>query len=468
LQSAVLSHQQALLDPNVTENHTESDSSRPPPKPVINKPIAITLASLELPNPSYDPNHALPFTRPTKHKRSDLLDIASLVFDYGQRVIATGKSLLRTHQQLHIQCNGELRNQPHCEIYRLTQQLFAHNYRTKLSNYRGYMMFHRKHKRRIPRHLIRWYNNLSSHRHNPHNPKCYLSSGFLSNCMSFALCTHQRAVRDFQYRDINNMTFPYWGTINYLTTQAHHEHFEDYRRSGATWPGVRTFLKDFASLDVDTRKRHASVLLNHILGRYMQLANKNKTLSSNPSMKKLYENAFCSNIAVDVGSFKRAIPGDLFVISYLYKRSLKHKRPYLYTYQHWGLIVEPNELSVLHNQTPGGTWGDKYQQWGIQHGRYQPDDLQYEWIKEKRRRRYVQRIFFVNRVNIHYMLFAKRHGFNVYQSTNRSLCRNWIKEYADIYFTNMAKHRKKVTSPRDPNTPPEQGITIHSELNAGI
>ena len=129
-------------------------------------------------------------------------------------------------------------------------------------------------------------------------------------------------------------------------------------------------------------------------------------------------------------------------MTYLRKRKLQKKLPRLYLFQHWGIITNSDKGRVIHNQTPGGVWGTKYQRWGIQYGRYKKEDLIKEWGWNRRKREYERRIFFTQRLNLHYFLYARQQQSSIYSYRNRNLCRNWIKSYGDLYFSDLHQPTK--------------------------
>ncbi len=353
---------------------------------------------------------------------------------FGQNVLRIGSYYVERAHFLRRQCNQRGADRNACKIYWKSQKIFSINYHTRRKNYRGYVTFHRQRKRLIPRSLMRWYRRLSREKYRKPKGRCYLEYGLISNCMSFSMCSQKEALQRFQGRWGKGFDAPAWGNINYWSSRAYYRHYYDYRKQGQRRPGIRTFQRKYSRWSRAKRQRKARILLHDVMDGYVREVRR-RTRSR--WSRRVYGKAFCTNIVAGMGDFRRAIPGDMFGYAYLRKRG-RRRRTRIH-FQHWGLIVDPVSGKVLHNQTPGGMWGRQFRRWGIQYGYYRGRDFRSRWRWSRRRRRYSKRLFFVNRVNVHFYQFARSRGANIYNARgNRSICRDWINKYADVYLTGLA------------------------------
>lgn len=443
------------------------------PEPQANQ--AGTRVAMVLPNerrmrlPAPKPR---PLPRPIPHIR----EIARQFRALGQEVVKGGKVIMWRYHYMRKRCSRSSRGW--CRTYRRAAKMFAYNYRTSPRNYRGYMLFHPRNKRRIPRYLKRWYNRLAHQRfkHKPATGNCYLTAGLFSNCMSFAMCSQKRGLRRFKTtpqepkstpkRRISKSTkkrpkkrsrrrkrrvkrpkkkkeprldFPLWGFVNYWSTEAYDALLtrQDLGDESVYKPGLPELLASFSSLSLEQKQQRSRKMLMSMLDEYMHRIRRSRKLKKH--LLPLFENAFCTNIVVSAGDFSRALPGDMFVLTFPRKRRKSRRFPSSYRFQHWGLIVDPEKRRLLHNQTPGGVWGTSYTRWGPQYGEYKAEFIKRRgWKWNSARRKYEQRVIFVNRLNIHYLLYAQKKKAHIWGFKSKGLCRQWIKEHAALYFTNLA------------------------------
>jgi hypothetical protein len=304
------------------------------------------------------------------------------------------------------------------------------------------MLFHSKNKKTIPKRLMKWYRSISNirYKHDPPNGRCFLDRGLLSNCMSFAMCSQKAGFRNF--RGVSGKEkgyhFPLWGYVNYWTTETYDKFLKDYRTSkhGPKKPGIRSLLASYPTMPYAKKKQRATQLLNDMLAFYLKRVKRSRIVRKH--LMPFFEKAFCTNIVVSAGDFSPALPGDMFVLAFPRKRSRKGTKVTSYRFQHWGLITNPETGSILHNQTPGGVWGTSYHRWGIQGGTYEPEFTKRRgWKYNRARRIYEQRIVFVNRLNLHFFSFARKHKAPIYSADAPGLCRKWIKEHGAIYFADL-------------------------------
>jgi hypothetical protein len=390
--------------------------------------------AVDLPEPL--PQHPFGFRPPAD--KDPVERWAKIFGEYGRFVIQRGQYYLRRMQFLHEVCNRDDAPDELCHIYRHAQQMFAANYQAEPQHYRGYMMFHRDHRQRISRDLINWHRQIANRRYLPHRDGCHLADGLFSNCMSFALCSHKLALRDWSGFWGEGFAFPIWGQVNYWMAQAFYALLDDYKVDGQVRQGVRSLFRDLPTLDQPTRQKRTRILLGDIFERYLQIASRKLT----PERHVSFANAFCANMIVDAGSFKRAIPGDIFSVTYL-QRSAAHKQSTpRFRFQHWGLILDPKAGAIIHNQTPGGVWGSQYLRWGIQYDTYRNTAHLRTWSKRKQGNLLEKRITFVHRINLHYLFYARLQEGDIFTGEHPSLCRDWIAKYADIYFADFAARLK--------------------------
>jgi len=76
---------------------------------------------------------------------------ASMFSRYGRNVLRVGAYFMERAHFLRKLCNRPGADSRTCRVYWRSQRIFSINYRTSRSNYRGYVTFHRRRKRRIPR-----------------------------------------------------------------------------------------------------------------------------------------------------------------------------------------------------------------------------------------------------------------------------------------------------------------------------
>lgn len=281
---------------------------------------------------------------------------------------------------------------------------------------------------------MRRYYRLSSKRFRKTGDQCYIKQGLLSNCMTFAMCSQKSAMWNFKGTWGQGFGYPYWGTVQYLTSQAYYRHMKDYEKKGQMRAGVQTLMRRFNDLDLNDKRKFSRRLLLDIYDTYVSMVNRR---TRKKRSRNKYKKAFCSNIVVNAGSFQRSLPGDVFGLMYVYKRLHPSTTPYRYHFQHWGLIVKPEIKYVLHNQTPGGLWGKKFKSWGIQFGRF--PRLSRDWTWHKKSGRYRKMMFLVHRLNLHYFVQARLQHTKIYDATQPQFCRQWIRRHADLYFTDMSE-----------------------------
>lgn len=378
-------------------------------------------------------------TRVSAPKRTSE-DPVTLFHRSGLKTIIRGEILRQRARYLYRTCNRRGAPRKVCKIYWRSQKIFAYNYRTKASNYRGYLLYHWRNKRRIPRYLRRWHRRLAQAKYRGKGGRCYLSSGLAASCMAFAMCSQREAMRDFSGTWGKGFIFPTWGYINYWSNKAYYRLYFNYRMNGRRRPGIRTVLKYSSRWSKKKRRKIQKQLLLDLYAVFMRIVRRKLRHRSN---RRLYKKMFCTNIVAGLNSFKRAIPGDLFGIGYLTKRSRRSSSSL--GYQHWGLIAAPRRRIVLHNQTPGGLWSRKFHRWGIQYGVFKKKYFRSRWTYKRRKKRYSKRLIFVNRPNVHFFVYAKKRGLPVYSSSlHPHVCRDWIERYSHIYWTNMAARSSSI------------------------
>lgn len=360
-------------------------------------------------------------------RRENLVDMFSR---YGQHVLRWGDYFLQRAYYLRYLCNRNS-SAPECAMYRKSQRLFSINYGANPSRYRGYLAFDRRRKYRIPGYLMRWYKDAARSKYQKQTGQCYLEQGFVSNCMSFAMCAQKDALSHFYGAWGQGFQTPTWGNVNYWSTEAFYRLYYDYRSGGERRPGVRTVLQNFSRWTPHVRKQTAKKLLTDMLYEF----NKINHRRSGYWGRQVYEKSFCSNIVVDMNRYDRSLPGDMFVQAQLRKAG-RSRSPKLH-YMHWGLVVDSLRGKILHNQTPGGMWNRHFDRWGIQYDTYPQRRLTDAWKYNRKYRRFQKKTFFLNRLNVHYYAFARQQGANIYDTNHRSLCRDWIEQHADVYFANL-------------------------------
>lgn len=349
---------------------------------------------------------------------------------YGSYTLKYGDYYRQRAQYLHEECNKPGASSKTCGMYKRSQRLFSINYRASKSRYRGYFTFHRRRKWRIPRPLMRWYKKHWKEKIREPHGRCFLDKGFVSNCMSFALCAQKEALANFHGKWGNGFHTPTWGVVNYWSTQAFYRLHRSYRSQGSRRLGVVQLLKQFPKWNKEKQKRVARRALTDLRYEYNKIVRRK---GNGYWSRILYEKTFCTNIVVGMNTYKRAMPGDMFTQASLYKRG----RRITMGFNHWGLITDSMAGRVLHNQTPGGMWNRHFERWGIQYGMLPAHKLEGRWKYKRRRRRFQKKMFFVNRLNVHYYQYARQKGANIYDTRNRSLCRDYIRDHADVYFRSM-------------------------------
>ena len=363
--------------------------------------------------------------------------VVELFRDFGRKVLK--RAIKVRSRQRYIRWRCKRKNAPKwlCNIYWKSQRIFAINYRTRRSNYRGYLMFHRKNKKKIPRYLMRWYRRLADQKFWKYNGKCFQEQGFISNCFTFSLCTYKYILKSYRRGRKKSFGLPAWGVTHYWTAKAFLAHLNDYGPKKKK-PGVRSLWKVFHKLSHAERLKRSRTLLSDIEKHYTAIVRRRSRSTS----RVLYEKAFCTNILAGANNFSRAIPGDMFGLVRVYKRWRRQKDNYRYGFGHLGLIYRPKRNRVFHNQTPGGLWGTRYRRWGLQYGTYKKKHLNSKWYWKRKKRRWRKDIAVVHRVNLHYFMYANSRSISIFDRTNRNLCRQWIHAYAPLYFLNFNKVKR--------------------------
>ncbi len=347
----------------------------------------------------------------------------------GKSILRAGRRIRYRQRQIGKRCRLDKASRAACRYHNRSARIFSINYRTSPRNYRGYVTFSRKRKKKIPRSLMKWYRRVDRKRYLPRG-RCYLDKGMLANCMTFALCAVKEGVRDYKEDDQPGFAYPTWGIVQYWTTRVFHKHLHDYVKQDKSRIGIRTLQTYMDDWSLEQKLAVSRKLLLDMYESYRNIVRR----KAKPSNYIIYDKAFCSNIVVDMGRLNRALPGDLFGMVH-YRKRRKNTKIRLH-FQHWGLIAEPTKNRVFHIQTPGGLWGRTYRKWGIQYGSYSTPETEWKWIR--RRRRYRKKVMSIHRVNLHYYTQAREQNVNLYSSKDPHFCRHWIENYADIYFTNMA------------------------------
>lgn len=349
---------------------------------------------------------------------------------YGEYVLKLGDYHRKRSLYLHNACNKFNASPALCGMYKRSQRLFSINYAAPKSKYRGYFAFHRRRKRRIPRPMMRWYTKVWKEKYKSPQGQCHLEKGFVSNCMSFAMCAQKDALANFQGQWGRGFQTPTWGLVNYWSTRAFYRLSRRYRSGGSWRPGTLQVVRDFSKWGKRKRKRVARRLVKDMKIEFNKLARRR---GHGYWSRRLFDKAFCSNIVVNMNSYDRSLPGDMFTLATLSKR----RRRISLGFNHWGLVTDSMRGEVLHNQTPGGMWRRQFERWGIQYGLYPPSKLTGRWKYDRRRRRYRRKMFFVNRLNVHYYQYARKRGVDIYDTKNRSLCDDYIRDHAEIFFTEL-------------------------------
>lgn len=362
------------------------------------------------------------------YRRENLVDMFSR---YGSQVMNWGKFFMQRAQYLQQRCQQPHAPRKECEVFRRSQYVFSINYAARPSLYRGYVALDKRRKHRIPRHVMQWYNDMWKSKYKKQTGRCFLEHGFASNCMAFAMCSQKDALSRFHGHWGQGFDTPTWGNINYWSTEAFYRLYYDYNSGGQRRPGVRTVFNNFAKWTPQKRKQISRQLLMDMLYEF----NKINHRKSGHWGRMLYEKSFCSNIVVDMNRYDRGLPGDMFAQAQLRKTS-RYARTSLH-YMHWGLVVDSLSGKILHNQTPGGMWNRHFDRWGIQYDSYPMSQLSSAWKYNAKQRRFQQKVFFLNRPNVHYYAFARQQRADIYDTNHRSLCRDWISQHADVYFANL-------------------------------
>jgi hypothetical protein len=360
-------------------------------------------------------------------------DVATLFQTFGNLVMRQGEFVRQRHMHLHQFCNRPGASSAVCRIYRRSQRIFAYNYRTKASNYRGYLLYHWRNKRRVPRWLRRWHRRMAGAKYKGKGGRCYVADGLATSCMGFAMCAQRMAMSRFSGPWGKGFSYPTWGYVNYWTNRAFLSVYNDYQKAGKRRPGIRTLRQKEGVWPAALLHRAQRRLLKDMYASFMRIVRRKLRNRWN---RRLYRKLFCTNVVADVGSLKRGVPGDLFAISYAQKRSLRGQMTGL-RFQHWGLMAAPKRGLVLHNQTPGGLWRRKFARWGVQYGTYKTSFLKKPWTYRRRKRRYEARRFFLNRLNVHYFLYARHMKQEIYHSREPALCERWMASYGHLYFLNV-------------------------------
>ena len=388
----------------------------------------------------------------------NIKEIANEFYRVGSQIVRQAERYRWRQQRLVRLCkNGSTK--PMCQIFWRSARIFAANYQTSPSKYRGYLYFHKKNKKKIPSHLLRWYYGLSSSRYS-RNGRCYLSQGLFSNCLSYARCSQKMAYRYYKGKMGKDYRFSLASYSGHLAVETYERFLEDTKEKGRYHLGIKSLLRDFDKLSLREKKTRSEVLLNRMLDDYLVQARRQRGVRKERS-KNLYEKAFCANIVASSGDFSRALPGDFFAITYPYKRSKRRKTPSAYMIQHWGMIKDPKSGKVIHNQTPGGVWGTQYHRWGLQYDDYKPDFVQRRDWKRKGRG-WAQRVVVASRLNLHYLHYAKQRGLDAFDEKHPTLCREWIRDHGAVYFANLAAH----ADPASLIEPPKPTLLAKGALEA--
>lgn len=351
-----------------------------------------------------------PAFRPFEAKKHTTL--ATLQRQFGRLVISYGRYYQKRAQYLRQICSQRRANHKVCHVYRRSQLIFAHTYRTSPKQYNSYCAVRSY---RLPFWLRRWYRKKHSEKFKYPHGRCYLSEGMVSNCMSFAMCSQKAAIRNFHGTWGRGFNIPTWGYINYWTFQSYYR----YRRAIAAMFRSKPYqsLRQF--------RRNSRILLLKIYRRYQRIVRRKRYYN-----RSVYNKSFCTIIVAGIFDFQNAIPGDIF--GYAWIRSNRNM-----SFQHWGLILNPKKGKVLHNQTPGGMYGRRFSRWGIQEGRYSQQAIFNNKLNHKNGRR---RVFFVQRMNLHFFQYVRRKGATIFKDRSHAdICKSWIQQYAYLYFSKITK-----------------------------